>query len=529
MESADQKLDDQADVQDENNVQNNAGPENPSELKEESRELAPCDPTEEHNNTCTTTTNTTISSIPVSEGPTERSISNIEAVPCEQQMPLPERSVKPSAREENLESDPKNTNTNASQPKENIARAKDDEKLAIYKALAIKLKKELVKSREELVKLKESSQAENDSLRGKVNSLEKTLDSERQANETTIATLEARIRTLQQQLEDTGSELQVLQNEFESYKVMASKIMQQNAPSRVDSNRTFEEDRYKQLKELSDDQRKRISHLESQLDLSSAKNTEITTKSQQLQEDLDKLRERLKTMDSVIARCETLSNENDNLKSALDQFRSKLRRPHSNDESIKSIEETNKPTKCDHSCNTEKDEDQNKPRAASTSSPTQIVEGVSPSTSIKDETNTNSGSSYDGSTSGYVHIKPTTFEIISQSSVLDDAQNQIDNLTRAYLDSESTNSLLTEQVKALKEEIRRMQRGSERLLLAENLEYLKNVVFKFLSLESSQVEQKQRLIPVLSTVLKLSPDETAKLNSLAIAERPSMASSFFKL
>lgn len=417
-------------------------------------------------------------------------------------------------------------------PKENNDRSKEDEKLAMYKALAIKLKKELVKSRDELNKLKESSQAEKNTLVNKVDSLGKTLDIERQTHETSLATLEAKVRTLQQQLDSTGAELQSLQSEFESYKVMASKIMQQNPPTFSSSNKTFEEERYKQLKKLSDDQKKRISHLESQLESSTKKNDETSRKSQQLQENLDKLRERLKVLDTIAERCEILTSENDNLKSALSQFRRKLKEPRSSSIGDEAGQVVEVASICDRTCNSPNAENENKEAASSTSSPTTINnsgEAVSPSASLKDESQTNSSSSYDGSTSGYVHIKPATFEIISRSSVLDDAQNQIDNLTKAYLDSESTNSLLTEQVKALKDEIRRLQRGSERLVLAENLEYLKNVVFKFLSLDSSQVEQKKRLIPVLSTVLKLSPDETAKLNTLAVSERPSMASSFFKL
>lgn len=428
----------------------------------------------------------------------------------------------------------KPTVNKSSPSKENVERVKEDEKLAMYKALAIKLKKELVKSREELTKLKEISHIESNNLRNKLDLIERTLDTERQTHETLIATLEDRVKTLQHQLRTSESELQSIQNEFESYKLMASKIMQQSASSKLNPDRTFEEDRYKKLKELNDDQRKRISHLEAQLETSSKKNNETHKKSLQLQDDLDKLKDRLKIMDTEAGRCEILTQENNNLRLALCQFRSKLKEPHclESDKASKLAEEADKPSICDYSCNTLNNANQNESSESSINLPTlaeNLAVGLSPSTSLKGESQTNSSSSRDGSTSGYVHIKPATFEIISRSCVLDDAQNQIDNLTKAYLDSESTNSLLTEQVRALKEEIRRLQRGSERLVLAENLEYLKNVVFKFLSLDSSQVEQKQRLIPVLSTVLKLSPDETTKLNSLTIADRPSMASSFFKL
>lgn len=53
----------------------------------------------------------------------------------------------------------------------------------------------------------------------------------------------------------------------------------------------------------------------------------------------------------------------------------------------------------------------------------------------------------------------------------------------AKLLSESENSitLLTEQNRLLKEEIRRMQRSVDRCDIANNLEYLKNVLMKVIS------------------------------------------------
>jgi hypothetical protein len=86
--------------------------------------------------------------------------------------------------------------------------------------------------------------------------------------------------------------------------------------------------------------------------------------------------------------------------------------------------------------------------------------------------------------------------------------------------------LLTEQNRVLKDEIRRLQRSVERIEMAENLEYLKNIIVKvcnklknfenktksnfilnkqFITLNGG--DERQRLIPVLSTILKLSPEE----------------------
>ena len=56
----------------------------------------------------------------------------------------------------------------------------------------------------------------------------------------------------------------------------------------------------------------------------------------------------------------------------------------------------------------------------------------------------------------------------------------------------------------MKEEIRTYQRSEERHKHIENLEYVKNVILKFLTLGG---EERSRLVPVLSTILKLSKKE----------------------
>ncbi|XP_054167497.1 GRIP and coiled-coil domain-containing protein 2-like [Oppia nitens] len=85
------------------------------------------------------------------------------------------------------------------------------------------------------------------------------------------------------------------------------------------------------------------------------------------------------------------------------------------------------------------------------------------------------------------------------------AQNKVEKLTQLLEDSESNNILISEQNRVLKEEIRRLERSIERTEVANNLEYLKNVVVKFITLNGEQ--ERQRLIPVLATILKLSPEE----------------------
>lgn len=83
--------------------------------------------------------------------------------------------------------------------------------------------------------------------------------------------------------------------------------------------------------------------------------------------------------------------------------------------------------------------------------------------------------------------------------------SNIDNLTQLLSESENSITLLSEQNRLLKEEIRRMQRSVDRMDIANNLEYLKNVLMKFLTIKG--LDERERLITVLTTILKLTPEE----------------------
>ena len=76
-------------------------------------------------------------------------------------------------------------------------------------------------------------------------------------------------------------------------------------------------------------------------------------------------------------------------------------------------------------------------------------------------------------------------------------------------ESELNNVRLTEQIALLKDEIRRIERNVDRAESLSNLEYLKNIILKFFVLKSTP--ERLQLIPVLVTMLKLSPDEHAQL------------------
>ncbi|KFW94169.1 GRIP and coiled-coil domain-containing protein 2, partial [Phalacrocorax carbo] len=94
-----------------------------------------------------------------------------------------------------------------------------------------------------------------------------------------------------------------------------------------------------------------------------------------------------------------------------------------------------------------------------------------------------------------------------------------DHLSELLRESEATNAILMEQIKLLKNEIRRLERNQEREKSVANLEYLKNVLLQFIFLKSGS--EKERLLPVIDTMLQLSPEEKGKLVAIAQGEEES--------
>ena len=90
---------------------------------------------------------------------------------------------------------------------------------------------------------------------------------------------------------------------------------------------------------------------------------------------------------------------------------------------------------------------------------------------------------------------------------------QLDHLNELLNESELNNARLNEQINLLKEEIRRLERNQEREKSISNMEYLKNVVCKFLTLSTAQ--EKSQLLPVLTTMLKLNQEEQNAIMNFA--------------
>ncbi|NXJ15330.1 GCC2 protein, partial [Odontophorus gujanensis] len=110
----------------------------------------------------------------------------------------------------------------------------------------------------------------------------------------------------------------------------------------------------------------------------------------------------------------------------------------------------------------------------------------------------------------------TKDELIEKLSTTTKSADHLNELLR---ESEATNAILMEQIKLLKSEIRRLERNQEREKSVANLEYLKNVLLQFIFLKSGS--EKERLLPVIDTMLQLSPEEKGKLVAIAQGEEES--------
>lgn len=438
----------------------------------------------------------------------------------------------------------------------------DEANVRMYKTIAIKMKKELVKTKEELTTLIANSDKEIRTLKDRIKDLEEA----DKLSQGLLASSEDYVQDLQNKLEESETNLRSLKMKFDQYKQKATELLKENKPNslllEVNPLKSLEEEKYKQLKEFNDEQKKRIIRLEDQLAKIISLNEDLEKKNAKSNEITQLLSIKNKQILELEEKIVTLGSENDSLKQTLVQFRRRLREPlegERNDDSggqsiIKSLPHKSKSVqdqlnKSDIT-RTSKASVPNVGSASSLSNQLTVIETnnldsrsqLSQQMSITtneqqrlhinqdSRDNNSSNSSNESGSSGYVHIKANASEIINRYTINDDVQSQLESLAKAYMDSESTNALLSDQVSALKDEIRRMQRSAERIELAQNLEYLKNVLFKFLSLDANQDEQRQRLVPVLSTILKLSPEETSKLNSVTVTDkRHSLANSFFKL
>uniref|UniRef100_A0A673IAR3 GRIP domain-containing protein n=1 Tax=Sinocyclocheilus rhinocerous TaxID=307959 RepID=A0A673IAR3_9TELE len=111
------------------------------------------------------------------------------------------------------------------------------------------------------------------------------------------------------------------------------------------------------------------------------------------------------------------------------------------------------------------------------------------------------------------HTEPSKEELTQKLST---AARSVEHLNSLLHETEATNAVLMEQITLLKSEVRRLERNQEREKSVANLEYLKNVLLQFIFLRSGN--ERQALLPVIHTMLQLSPEEKSKLAAIAQGE-----------
>ena len=110
-------------------------------------------------------------------------------------------------------------------------------------------------------------------------------------------------------------------------------------------------------------------------------------------------------------------------------------------------------------------------------------------------------------------------EILNPKQANDSSSSmELERIRSLLEESEANNTLLSEQIRVLKEEIRRLERTIARTEAANNLEYLKNILVKFVACNTGSAEKTQ-LIPVIKTLLKLDQQEE-KLFCQSISNSP---------
>ncbi|GMT31550.1 hypothetical protein PFISCL1PPCAC_22847, partial [Pristionchus fissidentatus] len=99
-------------------------------------------------------------------------------------------------------------------------------------------------------------------------------------------------------------------------------------------------------------------------------------------------------------------------------------------------------------------------------------------------------------------------------------RQQLRWLQELHTEAETAAANMGEQMRVLKDEIRRLQHNSERISHVEgNTEYLKNIIVKFIQPEKVAGERRA-LIPILHTMLRLSDDERTMLQTIADSAPP---------
>ncbi|KAM7303625.1 GRIP and coiled-coil domain-containing protein 2 isoform X3 [Ixodes scapularis] len=436
----------------------------------------------------------------------------------------------------------------------------DDERLLAFKDTVANLKEELAQSRrheEELVRAEvrleseiraiqlreEETKLSFAELSRKCQSLEASLRSSRENHQRATKTLESKIASLKEVLATTQSELETTKAEFDNYKVRVHTVLKQQKKSTAPSGDASggDSDAQEKMHSVIEQLRLRIKDLTEQLEVGQSE-------AEAAQEEYDRLAQRhqlvaselearerewkhrleealkQKTLEMGIELEKQLEQQYETLSSKFQKKISQKEQEHQS--ALESQQEAFEELKREMS------ELQQK-------LPTVQQDDVVPFDITTQERQDGEGSESISPipaipakplpwglvpTGGFVPLEqllrgeedPVPDDPDILLSKVTEAQRKVDHLAELLNESESSNLRMTEQIRVLKEEIRRLERNQEREKHAQNLEYLKNIVMKFATLRGGS--EKERLVPVLTTMLKLSPEEQKELQMVVSGE-----------
>ncbi|KAF7490456.1 GRIP and coiled-coil domain-containing protein 2 [Sarcoptes scabiei] len=340
-------------------------------------------------------------------------------------------------------------------------------------------------------------------LKSKIDQLKSNLESKELVCSEKIAALELDNVSLQNRLNQNEIDLQNNKKKFDEYRSKVSNVLKANQINNCDFNRTLESLNSK------------IDNLEDEVRILRIKNEELANREQNFKEEnitairkIENLTNSLNDYEELKMSLKSLREENEKL----NLINRKLQISFA--EEKKQIIELNKENLVNLKINYEsklKDlEEELNRRQISDDSSNSVVNSNTSFEEIKDE-----NSSFQSNVSS---LEKNFLEtILSNTNDLGPSKSSstingfggltVDNLTHLLEESETSISLLTEQNRMLKEEIRRLHRNIDRLDIANNLEYLKNILLKFLTIKRH--DEKEQLIGVLTTILKLTSEESA--------------------
>ncbi|XP_025079782.1 LOW QUALITY PROTEIN: GRIP and coiled-coil domain-containing protein 2-like [Pomacea canaliculata] len=434
------------------------------------------------------------------------------------------------------------------------AKAQESEQKTVSKELQVQIEKinqQLEDYKVQMVELGSENQRLLDKLR-----------TAGDVHQRTIRSLEGRIAAVSEDLEAAQSELRTVQSDYESYKVRAQSVLQKTKTKSLNDSSSDLEKQEKQRLENA------VEHLKGKLQEMSQKISALTHDNETLQEEHERLQQRHNKLlrdseqreEAFRKRVEEMTQDKMTMVTKMEERAAQLQlqldvQKDAYKEQLESVEEEHKKIlemlqmqlDMTQGENTRLQREVNNLQRSLRSKDAAAEERRSPPGFFPVMTHPE-GERQEGEGSEVVDAEPrvltspsnklpsVSFEkllatpldelptgrrpsVVDEETLKNDltaAQKKIEHLTELLNDSEESVSRMTEQAKILKDEIRRLNRNQQRDEELQNLEYLKNIIMKFLT--RSVGEERMVLVPVLHMMLKLSPEEKEVLEAVATGE-----------